>query len=106
MAVLLPAGGLQLAPVVRGHAVCVQHSSLEKYLYVIQKNIWCIVVRSKLFNIINPTHPAAAPAEAAEGCVLLGVEWIHHDLLRALDLSPAEGTPAPTALGVLRQNVF
>ena len=57
-------------------------------------------------NFNKAAHPAAAPAEAAEGGVLLGVEGIHHDLLRALDLSPAEGTPAPTALGVLRQNVF
>ena len=54
-------------------------------------------------NFNKPAHPAAAPAEAAEGGVLLGVEGIHHDLLRALDLRPAEGTPAATALGVLRQ---
>ena len=55
---------------------------------------------------MNSTHPAAAPTQAAEGCVLLGVEWIHHNLLRALDLSTAEGTPAATALRVLRQNGF
>ena len=71
VAVLLPAGGLQLAPVMRGHAVGVQHRPLEKYLNVIQKIFGVLLSNQNYWTLLTPlTLPPPPPRLLRVVCFL------------------------------------